>query len=125
MQDALRIGVGPFMLPVPSFLWQRAVEADGKRMRGRLHFMSEIHHRVRDFAVQELARTGTPAPVTEVAESLGLDLATTTQLIEDLERNLTFLYRTQPDAVTWAYPVTCEDTGHRVHFDTGEDAFSP
>ena len=46
-------------------------------------------------------------------------------LREELERNLTFLYRTRPDAVTWAYPVTCEDTGHRVHFDTGEDAFSP
>ena len=125
MQDALRIGVGPFILPVPSFLWQRAVEADGKRMSGRLHFMSENHHRVRDFAVQELTRTGAPVPTTIVAESLGLDLATTTQLIEDLERNLTFLYRTQPNAVTWAYPVTCEDTGHRVHFDTGEDAFSP
>ncbi len=125
MQDALRIGVGPFMLSVPSFLWRRAVEANGRKMSRGLGFMSEDHHRVRDFAVQELTRTGAPLPTTQVAESLGLDLPTTTQLIEDLEANLTFLYRTRPDAVTWAYPVTCEDTGHRVHFDSGEDAFSP
>lgn len=125
MQDALLVGVGPFILAVPPFLWRQAVAADAKRMGARLHFMSENHHRVRDFAVQQLTRKGAPVLTTEVAESLGLDLATTTQLIEDLERNLTFLYRTQPDAVTWAYPVTCEDTGHRVHFDTGEDAFSP
>jgi len=113
------------MLPVPSFLWRRAVEADGRRMSERLGFMSEDHHRVRDFAVQELTRTGAPLRTADIAESLGWDVPTTTQLIEDLERNLTFLYRTQPDAVTWAYPVTCEDTGHRVHFATGEDAFSP
>ena len=125
MQDALRVGVGPFLLPVPPFLWRRAAAADGQRRGARLRFMSENHHRVRDFAVRELVRTGAPVPTSEVAESLGLDLATTTRLIEELERNLTFLYRTRPDAVTWAYPVTCEDTGHRVHFDTGEDAFSP
>ncbi len=125
MRDALRIGVGPFMLPVPSFLWRRAVGADGRKMSERLRFMLEDHHRVRDFAVQELVRTGAPLPTAAIAEALGLDLPTTTQIIEDLERNLTFLYRTQSDAVTWAYPVTCEDTGHRVHFDTGEDAFSP
>jgi hypothetical protein len=125
MKDALRIGVGPFMLPVPSFLWRRAVATDASRIGERLRFMSDDHHRVRDCAVQELLRTGTPVATAEIAESLGLDLATTTGLIEDLERNLTFLYRTRPDAVTWAYPVTCEDTGHRVHFETGEDAFSP
>lgn len=113
------------MIPIPPLLWQRAVKADGQKMSGRLRFMSEDHHRVRDFAVQQLARTGAPLPTATIAESLGLDLSETTRLIEDLERNLTFLYRTEPDAVTWAYPVTCEDTGHRVHFSTGEDAFSP
>ena len=125
MRDALRIGVGPFMLPMPSFLWRRKVGADGGKMGARLRFMSEDHHRVRDFAVRELARTGAPVHTTTLAEALGLDLPTATHLIEDLERHLTFLYRTQPDAVTWAYPVTCEDTGHRAHFSTGEDAYSP
>lgn len=113
------------MLPVPSFLWRRAVAADGRKMQARLRFMSEDHHRVRDFAVRELIRTGAPVSTPGIAEALGLPLSTATQLIEDLERHLTFVYRTRPDAVTWAYPVTCEDTGHRAHFSTGEDAFSP
>jgi RIO-like serine/threonine protein kinase len=117
--------MGPLMVPIPPIIWRRAMKANEAKTSERLDFMSKDHHRVRDFAVQELTRTGEPVPTASIAEALELDPSETTRLIEDLERHLTFLYRTRPDAVTWAYPVTCEDTGHRAHFSTGEDAFSP
>jgi hypothetical protein len=46
-------------------------------------------------------------------------------ILDQLERRKTFLFRSQPPAVTWAYPVTVDETPHRAVFSTGEEAYSP
>jgi hypothetical protein len=40
--------------------------------------------------------------------------------VEELERNLFFLDRAGGEEVSWAFPVTADDTGHRLVFSTGE-----
>jgi len=125
MKDRLLLGLGHSMIPIPRWIWQRAVRASARRSRAGLAFMSEDHHRVRDFAVTELSRAGAPLPPEAIAEALGLPLARTTAILEELEKHLTFLFRNEAGAVTWAYPVTVEPTPHRAHLSTGEDAFSP
>jgi hypothetical protein len=62
MQDGVLLGLGRSMIPIPRMLWQRIVRASGRRTPARLGFMSEDHHRVRDFAVAELPRAGRPLP---------------------------------------------------------------
>jgi hypothetical protein len=87
--------------------------------------MSEDHHRVRDFAVTELPRRGAPLPPESFTEALGLDMDRVESILDELEAHLTFVFRTDPRAVTWAYPVTVDETPHRASFSTGEDAYSP
>ena len=55
MGDSLLLGLGRYMIPIPRLLWQRLPRAQARRLRAGLAFMSEDHHRVRDFAVLELA----------------------------------------------------------------------
>ena len=87
--------------------------------------MSEDHHRVRDFSVLELPRSGSPLSPASIAAQLDLDVPRVTSILDDLEKHLTFLFRNDRGEVTWAYPVTVDETPHHASFSTGEEAWSP
>ncbi len=87
--------------------------------------MSEDHHRVRDFAVTELLRTGMPLPPEAIAEKFDLAVPRVVAILDELEKHLTFLFRNDRGSVTWAYPVTVDETPHHACFSTGEQAYSP
>jgi hypothetical protein len=125
MTDRLLLGLGRHLIPIPRMLWRRMIEANGRKARASLEFMSQDHHRVRDFVVTELPRVGAPLTPETIAATLMLPVPRVTTLLDDLERHLTFLFRNDQGAVTWAYPVTVETTPHRARFRTGEEAYSP
>jgi len=87
--------------------------------------MSEDHHRVRDFAVMELPRQGVPLSPVTIAESLGLSLERVGTILDELEKHMTFLFRSDGENVNWAYPVTLDETPHHAVFSSGEEAYSP
>jgi len=113
------------MIPVPQFLWQRAIRTAAHKTRLGTRFMGDDHHRVRDFVVTELLRTRRPLSPDRIAAALGLGLDRTTDLLAALEQRRTFLFRDEGGAVTWAYPVTVDETPHHGVFITGEEAYSP
>jgi DNA-binding CsgD family transcriptional regulator len=125
MADRLRLGLGRHTVPVPAFVWHRLARAAGRQARASLHFMTAEHERVRDLAVLELARTGMPLSPKTIAERLDLATPEVRSVLTELERRLTFLYRSGGEDVTWAYPVTVEETPHHARFSTGEEAYSP
>ena len=119
MNDSLLLGLWRTMLPVPRAIWHRQVGGDA-----RLDFMSEEHHRVRNFVVEELPRAGKSLSPEHIAQSLHLPLDQVIQILDELEKNMTFLFRNDGRAVTWAYPVTVEPTPHHVTFSTGEQIYA-
>ena len=125
MRDSLLLGLGRHMIPIPRMLWERVVKAEARASRAGLSFMSEDHHRVRDFAVLELARAGAPLAPETIAEALDLAVPRVVSILEELEKHLTFVFRGDHRVVTWAYPVTVDETPHHASFSTGEEAFSP
>ena len=125
MRDSLLLGLGRFMIPIPRMLWERVVKAEARKSRASLGFMSEDHHRVRDFAVLELPRAGAPLAPETIAQALGLPVPRVVSILEELEKHLTFVFRGDRRVVTWAYPVTVDETPHHARFSTGEEAYSP
>lgn len=125
MSDQLLLGVGRRLLPIPRMVWQPLMKAGGRKAASSLAFMSEDHHRVRDFAVLELARTGAPLAPETIAAALDLALPRVRAILDELEEHLTFVFRSRGDEVTWAYPVTVDETPHHVRFSSGEEAYSP
>ena len=125
MSDRLLLGLGHHLLPIPRLLWQPLMKAGARKTGAGLGFMSHDHHRVRDFVVLELPRVGAPLSPESIAEALDLDLARVRTILDELEAHLKFLFRDERGEVTWAYPVTVDETPHRAHLSTGEDAFSP
>ncbi len=86
----------------------------------RLDFMSHDHHLVRNYVVREIPRKGRPISPAEISTALDLPPERTTSIVEDLEKNLFFLVRGDGVEISWAFPVTAEETGHHLVFSTGE-----
>ncbi|MBI5503331.1 MAG: hypothetical protein HY899_00910 [Deltaproteobacteria bacterium] len=125
MKDRLLVGVGRHMIPLPRMVWTRLFSANDGKIRAAGGFMSKDHHRVRDFVVTELPRAGVPLAPQQIAEHLGLSAPRVVELLGEMERRLTFLFRNERGEVTWAYPVTVDQTPHHARFSTGEEAYSP
>jgi hypothetical protein len=83
--------------------------------------MSAEHHLVRNFVVTELSKVGEPLSPEHIAQELDLPPARLKTILDELEKHMTFLFRDQAGAVTWAYPVTVDTTPHRVSINTGEE----
>jgi hypothetical protein len=123
MNNTLLLGVWRMMISVPPEFWQRqlAKETQGS---ADLAFMTVDHHRVRDFVVREMPRLNQPLPPELIAAELQLPLERVGLILDELERNMTFLFRNPAGAVTWAYPVTVDQTPHRVTFSSGEKLYA-
>jgi hypothetical protein len=124
MDNRVLLGLWRCLVPVPKHVWQSVVHTDARRSSDRLAFMSHDHHRVRDFCVIEIARRGESLSPEAIAHDLGLDLRRVDTILDDLEEHMTFVYRSQGDAVTWAYPVTAVPTPHHLTFSSGEAVYA-
>ncbi len=124
MSNNMLFGFGNRMIPVPPIFWHRRVARGARHLKASLGFMSQEHHLVRDFAVRELPRLEKPIPPELIGQSLNLPPARVNTILEDLERHMTFLFRNEEGAVTWAYPVTVDRTPHHVKLSTGEQVYA-
>lgn len=116
MDEKMLLGLWRLTLPIPPMIWKRMDEGGGDP----LGFMTEAHHRIRDYAVMELTKSGEPLPPQHIAQELQIPQPRVVEILAELERHKTFLYRNDQGAVTWAYPVTVDPTPHLVRFSTGE-----
>ena len=124
MKKTLLLGWGRWLLPLPGFIWKKRVNQEEGHSAAHLAFMSEDHHRVRNFAVFELPRAGKPLSPGLIASELKLPIDQVVSILDDLEVHMTFLYRDEDGAVEWAYPVTTAQTPHRITFNTGERIYA-
>jgi len=110
------------MVPVPEWLFRPMVGRDAKRLAKR-SALEPDERRVQYFAVREIPRRREPIAPGAFAAELELSVDEVRQILDELERRMTFLCRRGGEDVVWAYPVTVEETPHQVRFDGGE-AFS-
>lgn len=120
MADMVLLGRDKALVPVQRAMWASHLADAVEHGKARLAFMTEDHHRVRYFVVRELPRAGTVLSPDFIAQSLGLSTGTVNSILDELERNLFFLWRGQGGSVSWAYPVTVDRTPHLIHFSSGE-----
>jgi hypothetical protein len=122
--NAMLIRLERFGFRVPQVLWKRVISAEARRSGKSLERFTPEHHRVRDLAVTTIASTGAPVSPHELGRTAGVGEDRLGVVLDELEKGKTFLYRTGGRDIDWAYPVTAEDTGHRIRLDSGERFFA-
>ncbi len=120
MEEQVLIGKERGITTVSRKAWEQGLAGRVPLIKARLEFMSESHHLVRNFVVKELPQKGAPLSPEFISRRLDLPLAGVNSILEELEKNLTFLYRNKQGSVAWAYPVTADETPHKISFSTGE-----
>jgi hypothetical protein len=120
MTQTVLIGRGKTITGISQADWEQELKSAPEHIVERLAFMSDEHHLVRNFVVRELPRLGRAISLDAISRALGISRSRVSGIVEDLERNLFFLVREGGAEVSWAFPVTVDDTGHRLVFSTGE-----
>jgi hypothetical protein len=120
MEEQVLIGKEGGIITIPREAWELGLAGRVPQIKARLKFMSESHHAVRNFVVKEIPKNGEPLSPEFISQRLDLPLAGVISILEELEKNLTFLYRNKQGSVAWAYPVTADETPHKISFSTGE-----
>jgi hypothetical protein len=124
MRNKLMAGVWRYILGVPPFLWEKQVERAVDKVQRSTGFMSAEHRLVHHYVVRELPRYGRPIPPDLVARELALTPERTAEILEELEKHLTFVCTDNEGQVVWAYPVTVEKTPHTATFNSGEQLYA-
>ena len=124
MNKSILLGLWRFMLRIPRRFWQQEVARSALAARKSHPFMTADHHRVRDFVVRVMPRLAQPISPEVIAHELDMEKSQVIFILDELERNLTFLYRNEDGAVAWAYPVTVDPTPHRITFSSGEQIYA-
>lgn len=126
MKDRIMLGLWKYLLNVPSFLMDMKKQLERQKMRfeAARGFMSEDHRRVHHFVVRELPNAGKALAPDFIAGKLGFPRDRVVNILNDLEKHMTFLFRNKQGEVTWAYPVTVDQTPHRLTFSTGEQVYA-
>jgi hypothetical protein len=121
MKKNILMGKGSEFVEIPGEIWNQHLAQIPQDFRKISSFMTEEHHMIRYFVVKKLPHTGKPIPPEFISGELKMSLSRTTEILDDLERNLFFLVRNDQGRVSWAFPVTADKTPHHLTFSTGEN----
>jgi len=124
MKQTVLLGKGKEIVQIPADHWKQHLDEVPEHSKSRLAFMTEDHHRVRYYVVEELPRAGVPISAQKISQALDISLEQVTRILGDLEKNLVFLVRGDSKEVVWAFPVTLEKTPHRIIFSSGEQLYA-
>jgi hypothetical protein len=120
MKETVLLSAGQMFTEIPRETWEQHLEQAPIDIAKTLSFMTNAHHLIRNFVVRELPRASMPLSSELISEELEMSLAETTDILDELEKNLFFLVRNEQGDVTWAFPVTADKTPHQITFSTGE-----
>ena len=123
MGGQIIVGEGRELRTVSDDAFVNAIHHLPEHMTQRLAFMTREHHAIRDFAVRELPRGDRALTPSQIASVTAIDLPRVVNILSELEQNLFFLVRNPEGNVNWAFPVTTDETAHRLSFSTGEKIY--
>lgn len=120
------LGFKRHMVPVPRWLFRRAVTRETRRTRRAIGgaTLDDEERRIHHFVVRELPRLARAMPPEFVSERLGIEVGRVAEIFDALERRLVYVFRPGGRDVEWAYPITVEATPHHLAFSSGERLYA-
>ena len=118
------MGIGGFMIPVPQVISARGLKRGVAGAKAKADLLSDEERAIHHFIVKKMAVAKKPITAEIVGEELGVPVNRVEKIIDKLEALKTFLYRRDGRGINWAYPLSLENTGHKITVSTGERFFA-
>lgn len=120
LERKMCLGVGRFMIPIPQVISAIGLKKGMAGAKAKAGLLSEEERKVHYFVVEKMAVAKEPITAERISEELGMPLETVRKSIDKLEGLKTFLYRSDGTGIDWAYPLSLDNTGHKMTASTGE-----
>ena len=118
------MGIGRFMIPLPQVITASGLKRGVSGAKAKADSLSEEERKIHHFIVRKIAGAKEPITAERVSEELDVPVSRVETIIDKLEAMKTFLYRSNRKGVDWAYPLSLNNTGHRMTAGTGEWFFA-
>ncbi len=126
MKTKTLFGVGGLMIPIPFWLCVFNGVVEGLIMKFVFPLIySRGHYKVRDFLILELTRLRQPVSPEHISQKLSMPIDRVNKILAKIGKMQMWIVRNQAGHVTWAYPVTVEETKFKVTYATGEQVWAP
>ncbi|MFC1524434.1 hypothetical protein ACFL6N_06545 [Thermodesulfobacteriota bacterium] len=124
LKRKMLMGIGEFMVPVPQMIASTGLKKGVAGAGAKAELLSPEERKIHLFIVGRMTESKIPLTAKQVAADLDLPVDVVEAVIEKLEGLKTFLYRSDGKVINWAYPISREDTGHKMTDSTGEQFFA-
>jgi len=124
LERRMLMGIGEFMVPMPQMIASTGLKKGVAGAGAKADLLSPEERKIHHFIVGRMAESKTPLTAEQVAADLDLQVDEVEAVIEKLEELKTFLHRSDGKVINWAYPISREDTGHKMTDSTGERFFA-
>ncbi|UCD89268.1 MAG: hypothetical protein JSW04_12700 [Desulfobacterales bacterium] len=124
MKRKMYMGIWRFMLPLPMAISAQGVQRGVSGAETKADLLSEEERKVHHFIVQQMAIAKEPITAEFIGEKLNISLHRVGNIVDKLEAMKTFCYRSDSRGINWAYPLSLENTGHKLTVSTGEQFFA-
>lgn len=120
----LFMGIGGFMIPIPQVIASRGLQRGVAGAKTKAGLLSAEERSIHHFIVNKMADTKSSITAELVGRELDLPVDRVARTINKLEDLKTFLYRSDGKGINWAYPLSLEDTSHRITDSMGKRFFA-
>jgi hypothetical protein len=124
MKRKMFMGIWRFMLPIPRSISEKGVKRGVSGAKTKADLLSKEERKVHHFIVKQMAVADEPIATEFIGEKLNIPLNRVKDIVEKLEAMKTFCYRDDSQGINWAYPLSFENTGHKMTVSTGEQFFA-
>ncbi len=124
MKRKMLMGIGSFMISIPRIVTARGLQKGVSGAKRKADHLSAEERKIHHYIVGKMAVVKEPITAELVGEELGIEVKMVEKTIDKLEGLKTFLYRSDGQGINWAYPLSLEDTGHKMISSTGERFFA-
>jgi len=124
MKRKMYMGIWRFMLPLPLAISAKGVKRGVSGAKTKADLLSKEERKVHHFIVTQMAVAKEPITSEFIGEKLNISLNRVKDIVNKLEAMKTFCYRSDSQGINWAYPLSFEDTGHKMTVSTGEQFFA-
>lgn len=114
------MGIGKYVVPIPRVISNKGLEKGVSGAKKRAQLLTEEERKVHHYVVDRMSTAKKPITAELISDELGMPLKVVEEIVDKLEVLKTFLYRSNGEGINWAYPLSLDDTGHKLIVNTGE-----